>query len=64
MGTDWSKVLEVFSSGIVGVFLVMLLLQLLTQLSTRIIDAIENRGQGENGTPDPDAQKPSAPANG
>ena len=40
--TDWSKVMEVFGSGIVGVYLVMILLQLLTQLSTRIIDAVEN----------------------
>ena len=40
--TDWSKVLEVFGSGIIGVFLVMFLLQLLTQLSTRIIDFVEN----------------------
>ncbi len=43
METDWSKVLEVFGSGIIGVFLVMLIVQFLTQLSTRIIDAIENR---------------------
>jgi hypothetical protein len=43
--TDWSKVFEVFGSGIVGVYLVMLLLQILTQLSTRIIDMIESRNQ-------------------
>lgn len=42
METDWSKVLEVFGSGIIGVFLVMFLLQFLTQLSTRIIDFVEN----------------------
>jgi hypothetical protein len=41
METDWPKVLEVFGSGIIGVFLVMFLLQILTQLSTRVIDAIE-----------------------
>lgn len=46
--TDWAKVFEVFGSGIVGVFLVMFLLQVLTQLSTRVIDFIESRGQ-ENG---------------
>ncbi len=45
METDWSKVLEVFGSGIIGVFLVMFLLQILTQLSTRIIDAVESRGK-------------------
>ncbi|RLB68042.1 MAG: oxaloacetate decarboxylase subunit gamma [Deltaproteobacteria bacterium] len=47
METDWPKVLEVFGSGIIGVFLVMILLQLLTQLSTRVIDAIENRNKAE-----------------
>ena len=52
MGTDWSKVIEVFTSGIVGVFLVMILLQVLTQLSTRIIDAVENRGKGSDSDPD------------
>ena len=43
METDWSKVIEVFGSGIIGVFLVMFLLQILTQLSTRVIDAVEAR---------------------
>ena len=47
METNWSKVLEVFGSGIIGVFLVMFLLQILTQLSTRIIDMIENTNQGK-----------------
>jgi hypothetical protein len=42
METDWSKVFEVFGSGIIGVFLVMFLLQILTQLSTRVIDMVEN----------------------
>jgi len=46
METDWSKVLEVFGSGIIGVFLVMFLLQILTQLSTRVIDAVESRVKG------------------
>lgn len=41
--TDWSKALEVFGSGILGVYLVMILLQVLTQVSTRIIDVVENR---------------------
>ncbi len=45
METDWAKVIEVFGSGIIGVFLVMFLLQILTQISTRVIDAIESRGR-------------------
>ena len=45
METDWPKVLEVFGSGIIGVFLVMILLQILTQLSTRVIDVVENWGK-------------------
>jgi hypothetical protein len=51
METDWSKVFEVFSSGIIGVFLVMILLQILTQFSTRVIDLIENRQQGKDTEP-------------
>lgn len=47
METDWPKVMEVFGSGIIGVFLVMLLLQLLTQLSTKIIDVVENWNQSD-----------------
>ena len=46
--TDWAKVFEVFGSGIVGVFLVMFLLQILTQLSTRVIDLVENSGKKES----------------
>jgi hypothetical protein len=51
METDWSKVFEVFGSGIVGVFLVMFLLQVLTQLSTRVIDLVENQGKGKELAP-------------
>lgn len=40
--TDWSKVLEVFASGILGVYLVMVLLMLLTQLATKVIDLVED----------------------
>jgi len=47
METDWPKVMEVFGSGIIGVFLVMILLQLLTQLSTRVIDVVENWNKGD-----------------
>jgi hypothetical protein len=53
METNWSKVFEVFGSGIVGVFLVMFLLQVLTQLSTRVIDVVENLGKGKESTPGP-----------
>ena len=56
--TDWSKVMEVFGSGIVGVYLVMILLMLLTMLSTRIIDLVEN---GNN--PEPAVEKPQDSAN-
>ena len=55
METDWSKVIEVFGSGIIGVFLVMILLQILTQLSTRVIDAVEGWGRGS------DSDQPAAP---
>ena len=59
METDWSKVLEVFCSGIIGVFLVMLLLQVLTQLSTKIIDVVENWNAVVDVKPEPKNQ--SAP---
>ncbi len=53
METDWPKVLEVFGSGIIGVFLVMILLQILTQLSTRVIDVVENWSKGEEAEVEP-----------
>ena len=53
METDWSKVFEVFSSGIIGVFLVMILLQILTQFSTRVIDLIESRNKVKDAEPAP-----------
>ena len=56
METDWPKVLEVFGSGIIGVFLVMILLQVLTQLSTRIIDVIENYNKDEEAEPQPETK--------
>jgi len=43
METNWSKVIEVFGSGIIGVFLVMIFLQILTQISTKVIDAVEKQ---------------------
>lgn len=51
--TDWSKVLEVFGSGILGVYLVMILLMLLTQLCTKIIDWFEGWHKG----PEPKQQE-------
>ena len=53
METDWPKVMEVFGSGIIGVFLVMILLQILTQLSTRVIDAVENWNKDEEAEVEP-----------
>jgi hypothetical protein len=53
METDWSKVMEVFATGIIGVFVVMILLQILTQFSTRVIDFIENLDKGEGSSPEP-----------
>ena len=57
METDWSKVLEVFGSGIIGVFLVMFLLMVLTHLSTRVIDIIENWKKGEDAESEPEPVK-------
>ncbi len=48
MEIDWPKVLEIFGSGIIGVFLVMILLQIQTQLSTRLINFIETRNEVAN----------------
>ncbi|MDH3453619.1 MAG: hypothetical protein OEL80_00615 [Desulfuromonadales bacterium] len=59
METDWSKVFEVFGSGIVGVFLVMFLLQVLTQFSTRVIDVVENLGNGKGSAPGADTPAPA-----
>ncbi len=53
MATNWSKVLEVFGSGILGVFVAMLVLMVLTQLSTMIIDRIENWNKGEASDAEP-----------
>lgn len=41
MTIDWPKVFEVFGSGIFGVYLVMILLMVLTQLSNRLIERFE-----------------------
>jgi len=41
METDWSKVMEVFASGILGVYLVMVLLMVLTQFSNWLIGRYE-----------------------
>lgn len=60
METDWSKVMEVFATGIIGVFVVMILLQILTQLSTRVIGFIENLDKGARSSPEP--KSPTAPS--
>jgi hypothetical protein len=46
METDWSKVFEVFGSGIIGVYLVMILLMILTQFSNWIIGRFEQAAKG------------------
>lgn len=61
METDWSKVLEVFGSGIIGVFLVMFLLMVLTQLSTKVIDIVENWKNGEEAESEPEPAKQAVP---
>lgn len=43
--TDWELVLEVFFSGILGVFIVMIFLQLSTQASSAVIGYLEKRGE-------------------
>lgn len=60
METDWSKVIEVFATGIIGVFVVMVLLQILTQLSTRVIDFVEALDKGEGSSPEP--KSPTSPS--
>lgn len=55
--TDWSKVLEVFLSGIIGVYLVMFLLQVVTQLSARVIDRIESGNRSQEPEPKAPAVK-------
>lgn len=39
---DWSKAMQVFVSGVVGVYLIMGLLMVLTQLGMKAIDYLEN----------------------
>jgi len=41
METDWAKVIEVFGSGILGVYLVMFLLMVLTKACNMIIERFE-----------------------
>jgi len=41
MAIDWPKVIEVFSSGIIGVFVVMIIVQMMTILTTKIVDYVE-----------------------
>jgi hypothetical protein len=61
---DWSKVFEVCSSGVLGVYLVMFLLMVLTQLSTRSIDLVE-KGLNRRSEPEPKpVQKEAVQAGG
>lgn len=41
MAIDWPKVMEVFSTGIVGVFVVMIIVQIMTILTTKVVDYVE-----------------------
>ena len=43
--TDWSKVMEVFVSGIVGVYVIMFLLMIMTKIGIKVVDVIENWGK-------------------
>ena len=40
--TDWSKVMEVFVSGVLGVFLIMGILMVLTQIGIKLTELFEN----------------------
>lgn len=62
METDWSKVIEVFSSGIMGVFSVMIVLQILTQVSNKIIIAVENLNKKDDASPEKGQSTPSGKA--
>lgn len=43
--TDWSKVMEVFGSGIIGVYLIMALLMVFTKLGVMAVDYFESRNK-------------------
>ena len=45
--TDWNKVFEVFGSGVIGVYLIMTILMVLTQLGMKAVEYIENWHKGE-----------------
>ena len=36
--TDWPKVIQVFGSGIIGVYLIMFLLMILVQLADKLVE--------------------------
>lgn len=50
METDWNLALEIFISGIIGVFIVMTLLQLSTQASSKVVMLIEKQGEKKKQT--------------
>ena len=39
--TDWPKVMQVFGSGIIGVYLIMFLLMILVQLADKLVEYFE-----------------------
>ncbi len=43
--TDWSKVMEVFGSGIIGVYLIMTILMVATMIGLRVVEYIECWGK-------------------
>jgi Na+-transporting methylmalonyl-CoA/oxaloacetate decarboxylase gamma subunit len=43
--TDWELVLEIFFSGILGVFVVMVILMLTVMTSSAVIRYLEKRGE-------------------
>lgn len=55
--TDWSKVMEVFVSGVLGVYLIMGLLMVLTQLGLKITEYIENWLKRDAPEPQPEPKQ-------
>ena len=46
--TDWGKVMEVFGSGVIGVYLIMGLLMVLTMIGMRVVEYIESWHKGRS----------------
>jgi Na+-transporting methylmalonyl-CoA/oxaloacetate decarboxylase gamma subunit len=56
--TDWELVFEIFFSGILGVFIVMIILMLAVMASSAVIRYFEKRGENNADTVI-DVQKPT-----